>query len=48
MYLRHLISIVFFLTSLAGSSGAWAETETLHETLYLPHRRGLMPLTVIQ
>jgi hypothetical protein len=25
MYLRHLISIVFFLTSLAGSSGAWAE-----------------------
>ena len=27
MYLRHLISIVFFLTSLAGSSGAWAQTE---------------------
>ena len=27
MYLRHLISIVFFLTSLAGSSGTWAETE---------------------
>jgi hypothetical protein len=27
MYLRHLISIVFFLASLAGSSGTWAETE---------------------
>ena len=25
MYLRHLISIVFFLTSLFGSSGAWAQ-----------------------